>query len=151
MNWVEGRDGRVFVLRLEDGEVLHEEVERFAKEHGVLAATVLAVGGADEGSVLVVGPEDGRAEEIRPMTTELSDIREVAGCGTIFPDENGEPILHMHMACGRGTDTTTGCVRSGVKTWLVLEIVIREIIAPYAVRRLDPKTGFKLLSLGRTR
>ena len=149
MDWTEAREGRVFVLRLEDGEVLHEEVERFAKERGVSAATVIAVGGADKGSALVVGPEDGRSEIITPMKTELSDVHEVAGCGTIFPDEDGVPILHMHMACGRGDNTTTGCVRAGVKTWLVLEVVIREIVSSDAVRRTDPKSGFKLLSVGK--
>jgi predicted DNA-binding protein with PD1-like motif len=61
MRWSEGKRGRVFVLRLEDGEVLHEVVEEFARERGIMAATVLAVGGADKGSELVVGPEDGRA------------------------------------------------------------------------------------------
>ncbi len=149
MNWVEGKEGRVFVLRLEDGEVLHEEVERFAREHDVLAATVLAVGGADKGSALVVGPEDGCAEVVRPMRIELSDIHEAVGFGTIFPDDNGEPVLHMHMACGRGNDAVAGCVRAGVRTWLVLEIVIREIVADGAVRRKEPETGFKLLSLER--
>ena len=35
--------GRVFVLRLEDGEIVHECIERFAAEHGI-ARAVLSVG-----------------------------------------------------------------------------------------------------------
>jgi len=135
-------------LRLEDGEVLHEVVEEFARERGIMAATVLAVGGADKGSELVVGPEDGRAETIKPMRTALRDVAEAAGCGTIFADDEGNPVLHMHMACGRGEETVTGCVRAGVKTWLVLEVVITEITDVAAVRRTDPKSGFKLLAVG---
>ncbi|HOW98652.1 MAG TPA: DUF296 domain-containing protein, partial [Kiritimatiellia bacterium] len=54
--------GRVFVLRLEDGDVVHEVIERFAEEHNVRAASVIVVGGADKGSRLVVGPEKGRAK-----------------------------------------------------------------------------------------
>ena len=47
MRSAEMRDGRVFVLRLEDGEVLHEAIESFCREHGVRNATVTAVGGVD--------------------------------------------------------------------------------------------------------
>jgi len=102
----------------------------------------------DKGSALVVGPEDGRAAEIKPMRMELPDIAEAAGCGTIFADDDGNPILHMHMACGRKDKTVTGCVRAGVKTWLVLEVVISEIVGADALRKTDPKSGFKLLAVG---
>jgi hypothetical protein len=30
-------------------------------------------------------------------------------------------MLHMHMACGRNTDTITGCIRNGVTVWQVIE------------------------------
>ena len=59
--------GRVFILRLEDGDILHEEIEKFAKDTGILRAQVTAVGGVDKGSRLVVGPKEGRAKEIEPM------------------------------------------------------------------------------------
>jgi predicted DNA-binding protein with PD1-like motif len=57
MKYSEARHGRVFVLRLEDGDVLHEVVESFAAEHDIRAASALAIGGADDQSCLVVGPE----------------------------------------------------------------------------------------------
>ena len=145
MLYSEARQGRVFVIRLEDGDILHEEIERFAEEKSVRAATLIAVGGADEGSVLVVGPEKGRAEPVKPMTTVLENVREVAGVGTLFPDERGKPVLHMHVACGRENDTTTGCVRKGVKIWHVLELIMIELLDTVAVRKFDETTGFELL------
>ena len=142
----EAKMGRVFVIRLEDGDVLHEEIERFAAEKGVRAATLTAVGGVDAGSRLVVGPEEGRSEKIVPMNLILDNVYEATGSGTIFPDEEGNPILHMHLACGRGDQTITGCVRRGVKVWHVLEIILTELIGTRAVRRPDTATGFNLLS-----
>ena len=54
MKYSEATLGRVFVLRLEDGDIVHEEIEAFAQEHGIRSAAVLVLGGADEGSRLVV-------------------------------------------------------------------------------------------------
>ena len=69
----------------------------------------------------------------------------MTGTGTLFPDEDGNPVLHMHAACGRRDSTVTGCVRTGVKTWQVMEVILIELDDTTAVRALDPDTGFKLL------
>ena len=114
MKFSEAKQGRVFVLRLEDGEIVHETVERFAREKGVNAGAVIVLGGADRGSRLVVGPLDGRSDKIVPMGTVLGDVHEMTGTGTIFPDEEGTPKLHMHISTGRNEKSITGCVRKGV-------------------------------------
>jgi predicted DNA-binding protein with PD1-like motif len=145
MRFSEARQGRVFVLRLEDGEIIHETVEKFAREKGIEAAAVIVLGGADRGSRLVVGPEDGRAEKIRPMGTVLGDVHEMTGTGTIFRDEDGTPKLHMHISTGRNENSITGCVRNGVKVWLIAEIIIFELVGSSATRKLDRSTGFELL------
>jgi predicted DNA-binding protein with PD1-like motif len=79
------------------------------------------------------------------METVLDNVHEIAAVGTIFPDSSNKPILHMHAACGRNTDTVTGCVRRGVKVWQVLEVVIQELLNTTAHRELEPATGFELL------
>jgi predicted DNA-binding protein with PD1-like motif len=145
MRYSTAQMGRIFVIRLEDGEVLHETIERFAAEQGIGAAALIAVGGADEGSTLVVGPEEGRALPVNPMTHILPNVHEIAGTGTLFPDEEGQPVLHMHLACGREGSTVTGCVRTGVKIWQIGEIVLFELTDSAAVRKIDPELGFKLL------
>lgn len=145
MKYSEARQGRIFVIRLEDGDVLHDELERFAVEKKVNAAYLIAVGGADSGSRLVVGPEEGRATPVKPMEHILSNVHEIAGVGTIFPDDQGAPILHMHIACGRQGQTITGCVRNGVKVWHVQEVIMIELLDTKAIRSLDMETGFKLL------
>lgn len=138
--------GRVFVLRLEDGEIVHECIERFAAEHGIVRAALTMHGGADQGSVLVTGPREARCPPpIAPQTAVLDNVHEVVGSGTIFPDANGTPILHVHLACGRGEKTVTGCIRTGVKVWHVLEVVLVELLGSTARRLPDPATGFELL------
>ena len=146
MRFSEAKTGRVFVIRLEDGDILHEEIEHFAAANGIRAATLTAVGGVDAGSRLIVGPEEGRSEKIVPMERVLDNVYEATGTGTIFPDEEGSPILHMHLACGRGDQTITGCVRRGVKVWHILEVVLTELTETSASRCYDSLVGFKLLN-----
>jgi predicted DNA-binding protein with PD1-like motif len=145
MKYSEAKQGRIFVIRLEDGDIIHEEIEQFAREKSIKAGTLIILGGADEGSTLVVGPEDGRKDPIVPMEHILDNVNEIAGVGTIFPDENGNLTLHMHIACGRNSSTVTGCVRRGVKTWHILEVILFELVDTTSLRAFDSTTGFDLL------
>ncbi len=145
MKYSEAKQGRTFILRLEDGEIIHKTLEQFALNKAIKAAHVQILGGVDSDSRLVVGPQDGRAEKISPMEHRLNNVHEVTGTGTIFPDDTGSPVLHLHIACGRGESTITGCIRNGVKTWQILEVIIVELLDCSAVRQYDKVTGFKLL------
>jgi len=146
MKYSQAKQGRVFVIRLEDGDIVHEAIETLAREESVAAGAVVIVGGADGGSRFVVGPEKGRTQPIVPMEHVLSDVHEVAGTGTLFPDDEGQPVLHMHMACGRNGETVTGCIRSGVRVWQVMEAILFELLDTTGVRQADEQTGFKLLN-----
>lgn len=145
MKYAQAKPGRVFIIRLEDGEVLHEVIERFASDQGITAAALIIVGASDKGSRLVVGPEDGRARPVVPMEYVLDEAHEITGTGTLFPDEAGNPILHMHAASGRQGSTVTGCVRSGVRIWHVAEVILFELLDTASRREVDPETGFNLL------
>jgi len=146
MKYSQAKQGRIFVIRLEDGDVVHEAIEIFATQQSISAATLIVLGCADGGSMLVVGPKEGRTLPIEPMTHILQNVHEVAGVGTVFPDDEGKPVLHMHMACGRRAETTTGCVRQGVRVWHVMEIIIFELLDSTGLRLLEPASGFKLLN-----
>jgi predicted DNA-binding protein with PD1-like motif len=147
MQYSEGKLGRVFVLRLGDEDRLPESIETFAREHKIRNAMVTYLGGARDGSRLVVGPEANRGESIVPLVHTLSGIQEVAGLGTLFPDESGNPMLHLHAAVGREGSATVGCTRAGVQVWLVGEVVVMEILGVDGVRKKDPESGLELLQL----
>ncbi|MBI5519759.1 MAG: DNA-binding protein [Desulfovibrio sp.] len=145
MKFSEGRMGRVFVLRLEDGDRLPECIEAFAAEKGVAQAFCALVGGVGSGRI-VVGPQDGAAMPPVPMLTELVGAHEAAAVGTLFPDEAGRPKLHMHATFGRGETVKTGCIRPGIDIWTIGEFVIIELLGLGLTRKRDAATGFELLA-----
>ncbi len=147
MKTSEGRIGRVFVIRLEHGDVVPECIERFAEEHGVSVGHVILVGGIGGGEV-VVGPRRSEERPPEPMLLPIDGAHEVAGVGVLAPGEDGRPILHIHAALGRSGKTTTGCLRPGVTTWLVAEAILYEILDAKVARLMDNESGFELLQPG---
>jgi predicted DNA-binding protein with PD1-like motif len=135
MLYSEAEPGRVFILRLDSGEVLHETLEKFAGDHEISAAAVIVVGGGGKDSTLIVGPRDSNSKVVDAMEYILTDAHEIMGTGTIFRSEEGDPTLHMHVSAGRSDKSITGCVRRGVKVWGVLEVVLFEIKNSTAVKK----------------
>ena len=142
----QGRIGRVFVIRLDDGDVVPDCIEKFAAEQGISAGHVVLIGGIGGGEV-VVGPR--RSDEMPPeaMLVPVDGAHEVAGVGIIAPGDDRRPTLHIHAAMGRAGKTTTGCLRPGVTTWVVGEVVIYEILDVDVSRPTDAATGFTLLKV----
>jgi predicted DNA-binding protein with PD1-like motif len=147
MKYSEAALGRVFVLRLEDGDPLNETLETFARAHRVSRGVAFYVGGGAGGSKLVVGPDATRDDAVVPLLHVLTGAQETLAVGTLFPNEMGKPVVHMHAACGREGGATVGCTRAGLETWLVGEVVLIEITGTNASRRHDPASGFELLEL----
>ncbi|HEU65734.1 MAG TPA: DNA-binding protein [Chloroflexi bacterium] len=147
MKACEGRVGRVFVIRLEDGDVVPDCIERFAEEKGVSVGQVVLVGGIGGGDV-VVGPRRSEGMPPEPMLLPVDGAHEVVGVGVLAPDENGKPVLHLHAALGRAGQTMTGCLRQGVTTWLVGEVILYEILGTDTMRIQDKQSGFELLEPG---
>ncbi len=145
MKYTEGILGRIFIIRLEHGDIIHETIEKFAKEKKIKAGMLIIVGGANKKSTIVVGPEKDEEKPVNPMKYILENAHEVTGTGTIFPNEKGEPMLHMHIACGRKDKTITGCIRNGVITWNLLEIILIEINDVKSFRKFDKTLGFYTL------
>ena len=143
----EGQLGRVFVVRLEDGDMVPTCLERFAEEKGISVGHVILIGGIGGGEV-VVGPRDSEARPPEPMLLPVDGAHEVVGVGIIAPDEKEKPTLHIHAALGRSGQTLTGCLRPGVSTWLVGEAIIYEITGADVTRLPDKVSGFNLLEIG---
>ncbi len=148
MNYTEAKLGRIFILRLNHGERLHEVIEKFAAEKQVSGALCFFLGGAEDKSKVVVGPKDGTALPPEPMVTLLKGVHEACGVGTIFADEQGKPKLHMHASFGRNDTAVTGCVRMGVDVWQIGEVVILELAGSSAKRAKNKDTGFEFLEIG---
>ena len=142
----EGRIGRVFVMRLEDGDVVPDCIEHFAAEKGISVGHVILIGGIGSGEV-VVGPRDSEERPPEPVLLPVDGAHEVVGVGIIAPDKAGKPVLHIHAALGRSGQTMTGCLRPGVKTWLVGEAIIYEITGAKVSRLPDKESGYDLMEV----
>jgi predicted DNA-binding protein with PD1-like motif len=147
MQFTEAKFGRIFVLRLHDGDHLPDVLESFAAEHLITTALCFFLGGAKEKSRVVVGPKDGYALPPEPMVTLLNGVHEACGVGTIFADEEGKPKLHMRASFGRKENTVTGCVRLGVDVWRIGEVVVMELTGVMARRAKNKETGFEFLEI----
>jgi predicted DNA-binding protein with PD1-like motif len=140
----EGKLGRIFIMRLEDGDIVPDCIENLADEKGVQAGHVILVGGIGDGEV-VVGPRRSDEMPPEPMLLPIDGVHEVVGVGVLAPDEKGRPSLHIHASLGRSGRTMTGCLRPGVTTWVVGEAILYEILDTKAAHLQDEATGFVLL------
>jgi uncharacterized protein len=149
VKYSEARTGRVFVLRMEDGDILNDTLEAFAQEQNVKRGLAFYVGGVADGSKVVVGPDASAPSSggITALVHALTGAQEAFAVGTIFPNETGIPVLHMHTASGREGRATVGCTRAGVETWLVGEVILVELLGNDAVRKFDTQSGFVLLDV----
>ncbi|UCH50795.1 MAG: DNA-binding protein [Chloroflexota bacterium] len=145
----EGKIGRVFIIRLEDGDALPACIESFAAEKKISVGQVILIGGIGDGQV-VVGPRRSDEMPPEPILLPVDGAHEVVGVGIIAPDGKGKPTLHIHAALGRSGQTTTGCLRPGVSTWLVGEVIIFEILGTDAARIPSETANFELLQVDRT-
>lgn len=147
MKACEGKVGRVFVIRLEDGDLIPDCIERFAEKQKISIGHVVMIGGIGAGEI-VVGPRHSDRMPPQPMLRSVDGAHEVVGMGLLAPGEDGRPVLHIHASLGRSGNAMCGCLRPGVTTWLVGEVVIYEILNAVLARVKDKESGFALLEVG---
>ncbi|WML67293.1 MAG: hypothetical protein METHP_00805 [Methanoregula sp. SKADARSKE-2] len=141
MQYTEGQLGRIFVVRIDDGEDMLTSLHRFIGEKSIQAGSVLFLGALMNGR-MVTGPE----EPVIPPTPHFVLFEggwEVFGVGTIFPGEGG-PHLHYHASVGRSGHALTGCLREKATTYLIVEVVIMVFTDLSARREFDQKTQVHL-------
>ena len=146
MEYTEAKKGRIFVARLREGEEVYPAIESLAEKEKISAAVIWILGGVAEGKV-VCGPQLPVTSPIQAISRTFEHPSELLGIGTLFPDTDGVPKLHLHSAIGRIEKIIVGCPREGLKTFLILEIIIQELTGADIARKPDPISGFKLLSL----
>ncbi len=147
MQYSEGRVGRVFVIRLEDGEDLIESVQSFAAEKGVAAGMIHFLG-ALRGGRLITGPKEPTIPPGPPFVEDLDDAWEIFGVATVYPGDGGEPTVHIHSSAGHADRALTGCLRERATTYLVVEAVVFELLGLEARRCIDEDSGLRLPVLG---
>lgn len=142
MQYAEGQLGRVFVVRIDDGEDFLATLQQFVQDRDVRAGSVMFLG-AMRTARMVTGPE----KAVIPPTPHFIMFEggwEIFGFGTIFPDKNGVPGIHYHASAGRAGHALTGCLREKATTYLVVEAVVQEFTGLSVRREPDEKMKVNL-------
>ncbi|MBP1909808.1 PPC domain-containing DNA-binding protein [Methanolobus bombayensis] len=145
MEYSQGNIGRVFTVRLDQGDDILKELEGLAVSEDIRSAMFMMLGAVKEAN-LVVGPKENIVPP-DPQWSRLRDVHELIGIGNIFREYGtGKPKIHLHSAAGRGESTKTGCLRESSEVFMVVEIFIMEISGISASRIFDPDRGFAPVS-----
>jgi len=145
MQYSEGQLGRVFVVRIDDGEDMLLSLRQFIIDKSVNAGSILFLGALMNGR-MVTGPEEPVIPPV-PHFVMFEGGWEVFGVGTIYPGENG-PHIHYHASVGRSGHALTGCLREKAITYLVVEAIVLEFTGLSARRVFDEKIQVHLPVFG---
>lgn len=144
MKYSKGSIGRIFILKFEDDDIVINELDRFARQEGLKAATFVFLGALKKGDI-VTGPKTPVIPP-EPNWVKFKDGWEVMGIGTIFTNKKG-PQIHIHTSMGKKDKVITGCVRKDSRVFLVIEAIVFELKDVKATKDIDPKTGLNLLKI----
>jgi predicted DNA-binding protein with PD1-like motif len=141
MQYSEGRTGRVFTVRIDNGEDFIMEIQRFVAAMNIQNGMIHFLGAVREAK-MVTGPK----EPVIPPVPRMEDLFggwELFGFATIYPGEDG-PAVHIHAAAGRGIRSLTGCIRERAVVYLIIEAIVTEFVDISARRLTDEGTGVSL-------
>jgi len=147
MQYSEGQVGRVFSVRIDDGEDFLREIERFVAAMNIQSGMIHFLG-AVRSAKIVTGPKEPVIPP-SPRGEEIFGGWELLGFATIYPGEDG-PSIHLHTAAGKGIRSITGCLREKAEVYLVVEAIVTEFVGLTAKRLPDEKTGVNLPVFDRT-
>ena len=145
MQYTEGQIGRVFVVRIDDGEDMLLALRQFILDRDIKAGSIHFLGALMNGR-MVTGPEEPVIPPV-PHFVMFEGGWEVFGVGTIYPGEGG-PHIHYHGSVGRSGHALTGCLREKAVAYLIVEAVITEFTGLSARRELDEKMQLHLPVFG---
>lgn len=133
---------RKWLAVLDPGEEVIEALKRLAKEHGISAASFVALGAFQRARLAYF---DWRDKRYHPIPVD-QQVEVVTLAGDMVPDEAGNPSVHAHAVLGlpdghtRGGHLAEGHVRP------TLEITVTETPA-HLVRRRRPEMNLSLIDM----
>jgi predicted DNA-binding protein with PD1-like motif len=146
MQYSEGSIGRVFIIRMDDGEDVIESIQKLIEEKEIESGFMLFLGALLKGRA-VTGPEEPVIPPL-PHFVSFDGGWEVFGMATIYQSGAG-PQIHIHSSIGRGREALVGCIRGRASVYLTVEAILIEIKCPGSRKELDERMGLQLLKLDR--
>ncbi|NLN44028.1 MAG: DNA-binding protein [Methanosarcina sp.] len=143
MEYVKGRIGRVFTVRIDHGEDLILELIKLAELEQIESAVFMLLGALKEAK-LVTGPKENITPP-EPIWYVFDDDNDILGIGHIFL-KDGKPKIHLHAGAGRGDNLKLGCLRGESEVFMVVEAFVFELEGISARRITDREQGFAPVS-----
>ncbi len=130
-----------WALVFDKGDDPIAELERFAREHDLTAASFTGIGAFED---VVLGYFDrGRKEYEEISVAEQVEVLSLAGDVAVA---DGEPAVHAHVVLGKRDGSAHGGHLLRGRVWPTLEVVLTE--SPAELRKAhDPETGLALIDL----
>jgi uncharacterized protein len=130
-----------WALVFDKGDEPVGELERFARDHGLTAASFTGIGAFEE---VVLGYFDrGRKEYEEIPVREQVEVLSLAGDVAVA---DGEPKVHAHVVLGKRDGTAHGGHLLRGRVWPTLEVILTESRAELR-KTHDPETGLALIDL----
>ncbi len=135
------RDGELFVIRFEDGEVFPDQLLSFLEAQSIRGGSLSGLGAV---SNAIVAFFDTEAREYRDI--ELDEQLEVLALVGNVAIYQGAPLVHAHVTLGRRDGTALGGHLRRATVRPTLEIFLHVVSRPLQ-RTLDPRYGLSALDL----
>jgi predicted DNA-binding protein with PD1-like motif len=133
---------RTFALVLDRGDDVMSELRRFAREHGLTASRLTAIGAFERATL---GYFDWERKDYERIPVD-EQVEVVSLVGDVALDA-GQPKLHIHAVLGRRDGSTLGGHLLEARVRPTLEVVL--IDSPSHLRREhDPVSGLALIKIG---
>lgn len=135
------REGELFVIRFEDGEVFPDRLLSFLEAQSIRGGSLSGLGAFSES---VVAFFDTEAREYRDIElNEQLEVLALVGNVAVF---QGAPLVHAHVMLGRPDGTALGGHLRRATVRPTLEIFLHVLSRPLQ-RALDPRYGLPALDL----
>ena len=130
-----------WALVFDKGDEPMAELERFAREHDLKAASFTGIGAFEE---VVLGYFDRKRKEYEEIPVpEQVEVLSLAGDVAV---SGAEPKVHAHVVVGKRDGSAHGGHLLRGRVWPTLEVVLTE--SPAELRKShDPETGLALIDL----
>ena len=130
--------GDIYLLRLDRGEEILEQVKSLALREGIALASVQALGAVDR---FTVGVYDTEKQEYR--VNEFAGSFEIVSLVGTIDQKDGQFYAHLHMSAGDERGRVFGGHLNRARISATCEMVVREL-SGRVDRKKDPQTGLNL-------
>jgi predicted DNA-binding protein with PD1-like motif len=138
----EERGRKTFALVFDTGDEVIAELTSFAKQNGLDASSLTAIGAFSDAKL---GYFDMERKEYKEIPVE-EQVEVLSLVGDIATKDDGEPKVHAHVVVGRFDGATRGGHLLEAHVRPTLEVIITES-PEHLQRRTDEDTGLALIAI----